>query len=102
VKATPNAVQFQLVRRSRGYRRVAIVNVMGPDTVRQFQGVIDALEVDEHLRGVVFDSAVDGCLLRHSDFPATLEEPDRSAAWPYRLAALAGFPPTPDARRSPR
>ena len=31
----------------------------GPEMVRQFQEVIDAIEADEQVRVVVFDSAVD-------------------------------------------
>src|SRR4029077_1740324 len=54
------------------YWRVTIdnppINVMGPEMVRQFQDVINALEADEHVRVVVFDSAVDDYFLNHSDF----------------------------------
>ena len=64
--------QIRLTRRSPAYWRVTIdnppINVMGPEMVRQFQEVIDALEADEHVRVVVFDSAVDDYFLNHSDF----------------------------------
>ena len=54
--------QVRLTRRSPAYWRVTIdnppLNVMGPETVRQFQAVIDELEVDGEVRVVVFDSAV--------------------------------------------
>ena len=43
---------------------------MGPEMVRQFQEVIGALEADEHVRVVVFDSAVDDYFLNHFDFMA--------------------------------
>jgi enoyl-CoA hydratase/carnithine racemase len=43
-------------------------NVMGPETVRQFQQIIDAIERSEDLKVVVFDSAIDGYFLNHSDF----------------------------------
>ncbi len=33
---------------------------MGPEMAKQFQEVIDAIDADEQLRVVVFDSAVDG------------------------------------------
>jgi enoyl-CoA hydratase/carnithine racemase len=36
---------------------------MGPKMVREFQEVINALEADEHVRVVVFDSAVDDYFL---------------------------------------
>ncbi|HUJ48858.1 MAG TPA: hypothetical protein VLW25_01630 [Bryobacteraceae bacterium] len=51
-----------------------LINIMGPEMVRQFQKVIDALEADEHVRVVVLDSAVDGNFLNHSDFTGRLED----------------------------
>jgi enoyl-CoA hydratase/carnithine racemase len=36
---------------------------MGAEMVKQFQEVIDALEADEHVRVVVFESAVDDYFL---------------------------------------
>jgi len=63
---------------------------MGPVMVQQFQEAIDALEADEHVRVVVFDSAVDDYFPNHSDFLAKLED----------LTALppgpTGLPPWPD------
>src|SRR5437763_15905648 len=56
--------QVRLTQRSPAYWRVTIdnppVNVMGPEMVRQFQEVMNAIEADEGVRVVVFDSAVDG------------------------------------------
>ena len=70
--------QIRLARRSPAYWRVTIdnppINVMGPDMVRQFQEVMVALEADEQVRVVVFDSAVDDYFLNHSDFTAKLED----------------------------
>jgi enoyl-CoA hydratase/carnithine racemase len=40
---------------------------MGPVMVVQFQDAINALEADEDVRVVVFDSAVDDYFLNHSD-----------------------------------
>src|SRR5882762_2495194 len=61
--APVNPAQIRLTRRSPAYWRVTIdnppINVMGPEMVRQFQEVINALEADEHVRVVVFDSAVE-------------------------------------------
>ena len=42
--------------------------------VRQFQELIHALEADEHVGVVGFDSAVEDSLLNHSDFFAKLED----------------------------
>ena len=72
VNAAAKPAQIRLARRSPAYWRVTIdnppINVMGPEMVRQFQEVIKALEADEHVTVVVFDSAVDDYFLNHSDF----------------------------------
>jgi enoyl-CoA hydratase/carnithine racemase len=92
--ATTNPAQIRLVRRSPAYWRVTIdnppINVMDPEMVVQFQEVINALETDEHVRVVVFDSAVDGYFLNHSDFTARLEDLTALPAGP------SGLPPWPD------
>jgi enoyl-CoA hydratase/carnithine racemase len=98
-----NPVQLRLDRRSPAYWRVTIdnppINVMGPEMVRQFQGLIRTLEADEDVRVVVFDSAVDDYFLNHSDFVAKLEDliaippgPTGLAAWPDFLARLTRLP----------
>src|SRR4051812_24572871 len=70
--------EIRLNRRSPAYWRVTFdnppINVMGPEMVRQFQEVMDALEADEEVRVVVFDSAVDDYFLNHSDFTARMED----------------------------
>ena len=63
---------------------------MGPEMVRQFQEVIAALETDEHVKVVVFESAVDDYFLNHSDFLARLEDLTALPAGP------TGLPPWPD------
>jgi enoyl-CoA hydratase/carnithine racemase len=63
---------------------------MGPQTVREFQQLIDAIERDEQLRVVVFDSAVEGYFLNHSDFTARLEDLTSMPPGP------TGLPPWPD------
>src|SRR5208283_5346465 len=86
--------EIRVARRSPAYWRVTIdnppINVMGPEMVRGFQGLIDALEADEHVRVVVFDSAVDDYFLNHSDFLAKLEDLTSMPAGP------TGLPPWPD------
>src|ERR1700689_3244683 len=86
--------QIRLARRSPAYWRVTIdnppINVMGPEMVKQFQEVIGALEADEHVKVVVFDSAVDDYFLNHSDFLTKLED---LTALP---AGRTGLPPWPD------
>ena len=65
--------QIRLTRPSPAYWRVTIdnppINVMGPEMVQQFQEVINALETDEHVKVVVFDSAVDDYFTEPLRFP---------------------------------
>src|SRR5260221_11192566 len=86
--------QIRGAPRSPAYWRVTIdnppINVMGPEMVRQFQEVINALEADEHVSVVVFDSAVEDYFLNHSDFFAKLEDLTSMPAGP------TGLPPWPD------
>jgi len=92
--ASTKSVQLRITRRSPAYWRVTIdnppINVMGPEMVRQFQEVITALESDEEVRVVVFDSAVEDYFLNHSDFTAKLED---LTSMP---AGRTGLPPWPD------
>jgi enoyl-CoA hydratase/carnithine racemase len=92
--ALTKSTQIRLTRKSPAYWRVTFdnppINVMGPELVREFQVVISALEADEHIRVVVFDSAVDDYFLNHSDFTAKLEDLTSLPAGP------TGLPPWPD------
>jgi enoyl-CoA hydratase/carnithine racemase len=94
VSAPTKAAQIRLTRRSPAYWRVTIdnppINVMGPEMVKQWQETINALEADEHVRVVVFDSAVDDYFLNHADFMAPLEDLTALPAGP------TGLPPWPD------
>jgi enoyl-CoA hydratase/carnithine racemase len=77
------AKQIIVTRRSSAYWRVSFdhppLNIFGPETIPQLQEVISALETDERVKVVVFDSAVDGYFLTHYDFVAPLEESTRLA-----------------------
>jgi enoyl-CoA hydratase/carnithine racemase len=92
--AVQKPAQIRVARRSPAYWRVTIdnppINVMGPEMVREFQEVIGALEADEQVRVVVFDSAVDDYFLNHSDFTAKIED---LTSMP---AGSTGLPPWPD------
>lgn len=86
--------QIRVTRRTPAYWRVtfdnAPLNVMGPQMVQEFTHLIDAIEADDDVRVVVFDSSVDGYFLNHSDFKARIE--DMLALPPGRT----GLPPWPD------
>ena len=92
--AATKPAQIRVARRSPAYWRVTIdnppINVMGPEMVREFQELINALEADEQVRVVVFDSAVEDYFLNHSDFFAKLEDLTSMPAGP------TGLPPWPD------
>ncbi|SEF79731.1 Enoyl-CoA hydratase/carnithine racemase [Bryocella elongata] len=94
VAGTKTSTQLRITRQSPSYWRVTIdnppINVMGPEMVVQFQEVIGALESDEDVKVVVFDSAVDDYFLNHSDFLAKLEDLTSLPAGP------TGLPPWPD------
>src|ERR1700733_13859326 len=75
------------------------LNFMGPEFVIEFGKIITAIEQDEHVRVVVFDSAVEGFFLNHSDFTVKLEEltslpqgPTGLEAWPDILVRITHAP----------
>ena len=101
--ASTNSTQIRVTRRSPAYWRVTFdnppINVMGPQMVREFQEVINALEADEDVRVVVFDSAVNDYFLNHSDFLAKMEDltsmpngPTGLPPWPDFLVRLTRLP----------
>src|SRR5580693_9466340 len=103
--AMTKSEQIRVTKKSPAYWRVTIdnppLNVMGPQMVREFQGVMDALEADEQVRVVVFDSAVENYFLNHSDFTARIEDltsipqgPTGLEAWPDFLVRLTHLPVT--------
>ena len=84
--------QIHLTRRSPNYWRVTIdhppLNVFGPETIPQLNEVITALETDEDVKVVVFDSAVEGFFLTHYDFLAKVEDTTRLPPGPTGLQPL--------------
>jgi enoyl-CoA hydratase/carnithine racemase len=103
VNAMTKLAQIRLARLSSGYWRVTFdnppLNLMGPEFVLEFREIVTALEADEQLKVVVFDSAVEGFFLNHSDFLAKLEDltsiaqgPTGLEAWPDILVRLTRAP----------
>ena len=75
------------------------LNLMGPSFLVEFGQIMTAIEDDEQLRVVVFDSAVEGFFLNHSDFTVKLEEltalpqgPTGLEAWPDILVRITRAP----------
>jgi enoyl-CoA hydratase/carnithine racemase len=103
MKSTTSTSQVRLTRRSPTYWRVTFDNpplsLMGPLFVLQFREVLSAIENDNDVKVVVFDSAVEGFFLNHSDFLAKLEDltgippgPTGLSAWPDILVRLTRSP----------
>ena len=72
------AKQILLTRRSPAYWCATInhppLNIFGPDTIPHLNEVITAIENDEDVKVVVFDSAIEGFFLTHYDFLAKVED----------------------------
>jgi enoyl-CoA hydratase/carnithine racemase len=84
--------QVSLTRRSDHYWRVKFdhppLNIFGPKTIPQLNEIITALETDEQVKVVVFDSAVEGFFLTHYDFLAPAEDTTRLPPGPTGLQPL--------------
>ena len=76
--ATSQNAEIRLTRTSPAYWRVTFdippLNIFGPKAMPQLNKIITALETDEQVRVVVFDSAIEGFFLTHYDFLAKLED----------------------------
>src|SRR5579862_4548077 len=87
-----NETKIRLVRNSDAYWRVTFdlppLNIFGPANIPQLEQVVSALETDERVKVVVFDSAVEGFFLTHYDFLAKLEDSTRYPAGATGLQAL--------------
>jgi enoyl-CoA hydratase/carnithine racemase len=103
VNATTTTAQIRLSRVSPAYWRITFdnppLNLMGPQFVREFREVVTTIEDDEQVKVVVFDSAVEGYFLNHSDFLANVEDlkrippgPTGLEAWPDILVRLTRAP----------
>ena len=89
---TTSTKQINVTRRSSHYWRITFdhppLNIFGPETIPQLDEVITALETDEDVKVVVFDSAVEGFFLTHYDFLARLEDTTRLPPGPTGLQPL--------------
>ena len=103
MNATTKITQVRLNKTSPSRWRVTFdnppLNLMGPEFLVEFGKIVTAIENDEHLRVVVFESAVEGFFLNHSDFTVKLEEltslpqgPTGLEAWPDILVRITRAP----------
>lgn len=100
---TKTTTQIRVTRRSAAYWRITFdnppLNVMGPQFVREMRDIVTAVEADENVKVIVFDSAVEGFFLNHSDFLADFKEltdmpqgPTGLEAWPDLLVRITRMP----------
>src|SRR5229473_4866468 len=103
MNSTSKVAQVRLIRQSPAYWRVVFdhppLNLLGPEFVVQFKEIMTELETNEQVKVVVFESAVEGFFLNHSDFLAKLEDltglpqgPTGLEAWPDLLVRLTRAP----------
>ena len=87
-----NEKRVFLTKHSPEYWRVTLnhppLNIFGPKTIPQLNEVITAIETDEQLKVVVFDSAIDGFFMTHYDFLAKVEETTSLPPGPTGLQPL--------------
>ena len=99
ISPTARATQVRLTERSATCWRVTFdhppLNVFGPEAILQMTEIMTALETDKQVKVVVFDSAVEGFFLNHSDFLGNPEDltglppgPTGLQAWPDILVRL--------------
>ena len=89
---TIKTTEIRLARRSPEYWRVTIdhapLNIFGPHLIPQLNEIITALEADDHVKVVVFDSAIEGFFLTHYDFLAKIEDTTSLPPGPTGLQPL--------------
>jgi enoyl-CoA hydratase/carnithine racemase len=87
-----NPRRIRLEKRSPSYWRATIdhppLNIFGPEMIPPLNEIVTALEADEQVKVVVFDSAVEGFFLTHYDFLGRLEDTTGLPPGPTGLAPL--------------
>src|SRR5438309_8755659 len=87
-----NTRQIRLARRTPSYWRVTFdhppLNIFGPDAIPELNEIVTALETDDDVKVVVFDSAVEGFFLTHYNFLAKLEDTTSLRPGPTGLSPL--------------
>jgi enoyl-CoA hydratase/carnithine racemase len=102
-RAATKTTEIRLVRRSPEYWRVTFdhppLNIFGPEMLPQVNEIITAIETDEQVKVVVFDSAVEGFFMIHLNFLENLDDlahlppgPTGLHPWPEMLVRLSRAP----------
>jgi len=101
--AATKTTEICLAKRSPEYWQITFnnppLNLFGPEMLPQVNEIITAVETDEQVKVVVFDSAVEGFFLIHLDFLAKLDNLAHLAPgstglhpWPGMLMRLSRAP----------
>src|SRR5246500_1221048 len=101
--AATTTPEIRLAKRSPEYWRVTFdhppLHIFGPEMLPQVNEIISAIETDERVKLVVFDSAVEAFFLIHLDFLAKLDDlahlppgPTGLHPWPEVLVRLSRAP----------
>src|SRR5258707_3946512 len=101
--AATKTTEIRLAKRWTEFWRVTLdhppLNIFGPEMLPQVNEIITAIETDEQVKVVVFDSAVEGFFLIHLDFLAKLDDlahlpagPSGLHPWPEMLVRLSRSP----------
>jgi enoyl-CoA hydratase/carnithine racemase len=94
MKEATKSDEIRLTQHSDAYWRVTFdippLNIFGPANIPQLEQVVSAIETDENVKVVVFDSAIEGFFLTHYNFLAKLED---STKFP---PGRTGLQPLPD------
>src|SRR6185436_11144169 len=99
MNSATKAAQVRLDRVTPSFCRVLLdnppLNLVAPEVVLQIREIVTALEHDDRVKVVVFESAVGGVFLNHADFLASFEDltsipqgPTGLEAWPDVLVRL--------------
>src|SRR5947207_11221132 len=87
-----NTRQIRFVKRTSSYWRVTFdnppLNIFGPETIPELNEIVTALETDEDVKVVVFDSAVEGFFLTHYNLLSKLEDTTRLLPGPTGLSPI--------------
>src|SRR5258705_5621481 len=87
-----NTRQIRFVRRTSSYWRVTFdnppLNIFGPETIPELNEVVTALETDQNVKIVVFDSAVEGFFLTHYNLLAKPEDTTGLRSGPTGLSPI--------------
>jgi enoyl-CoA hydratase/carnithine racemase len=91
--STQDQTRVRLERRSPFYWRVTFdhppLNIFGPEDIPQLNEIVTALETDDQVRVVVFDSAVEDFFITHYDF---LAKPEDTTSIPPGKTGLQALP----------